>query len=830
MKSRPFTFLMAALAPLLLADSPKSTDPRVVMELIADAPDIVTPTGLGVDARGRVLVIESRTHFRPKEYEGPKRDRVLMFTPQAKGKAKRTIFYEGLLMGMDLTVSKNGWVYLAERSRILRVRDSNGDGRADKSRDVVVMDTNGTYPHNGLSGLSFDANGNLVFGLGENLGHAYTMIGRDGVKIEGAAGIGGGVFRCTAEGKKLEQIARGFWNPFGTCVDKWGRIFAVDNDPGNSPPCRLLHVVEGGDYGYRYKYGRSGIHPFLAWNGELLGTLPMVHGTGEGPCEVIHFDSPTFPAEYRGRLLVTSWGDQRVETYTLARKGTSVTAKMTPLVQGDDSFRPVGMAMGPDGNLYVSDWGSSSYNLNKMGRLWRIRPTRNFKAPALKPPPYIQPSKQKLKDLSDGKLQPGQSFEALALNHPDPFLRHAALSNIHSGRISPSLHARFVAHQKKHPGKTPLRELMQTEPGILFEYLRWAADTEDQTTRPLIEAALKNSSLNYANFRAALAAIDTLDGRNNPDRFNQKFALPILKNPDTPASLRANVLRYVPDDHQAIDHHQLVRWIQSNHPALQHEAIWKSRTHLNESTHLALRRLALNPKADIDLRLEAIAAIGNSESPDTGTLTELLAFKDPAIRDETLRSLTGAHHEADSAAKVDALGTHAARRALGQPYNEDYPAAENTAAWLQRLDALPGKPDSAAGRRIFFNRKIGTCGRCHQVSERGTRVGPDLTRIGHGSSRKRLLESILQPNKEVSPYLRPWVVTLSDGSTHTGIAMRRGGSAENYLGIDGKEFRLDKNKVVNKQELHTSLMPPGLAHTLTLPELRDLLAFLTQNR
>ena len=75
------------------------------------------------------------------------------------------------------------------------------------------------------------------------------------------------MFRCTVDGKKLEQVARGFWNPFGVCVDKWGRIFAVDNDPGNSPPCRLLHVVQNGDYGYRYKYGRTGIHPFLAWDG-----------------------------------------------------------------------------------------------------------------------------------------------------------------------------------------------------------------------------------------------------------------------------------------------------------------------------------------------------------------------------------------------------------------------------------------------------------------------------------------------------------------------------------------------------------------------------------
>ena len=39
---------------------------------------------------------------------------------------------------------------------------------------------------------------------------------------------------------------------------------------------RLLHVVEGGDYGYRFRNGRKGTHPFTSWNGELPGTLPMV--------------------------------------------------------------------------------------------------------------------------------------------------------------------------------------------------------------------------------------------------------------------------------------------------------------------------------------------------------------------------------------------------------------------------------------------------------------------------------------------------------------------------------------------------------------------------
>ncbi len=65
--------------------------------------------------------------------------------------------------------------------------------------------------------------------------------------------------------------------------DVFGRLFTVDNDPDSRPPCRLLHIVPGGDYGYRYRNGRAGLHPFTAWNGELPGTLPMIAGTGEAP-------------------------------------------------------------------------------------------------------------------------------------------------------------------------------------------------------------------------------------------------------------------------------------------------------------------------------------------------------------------------------------------------------------------------------------------------------------------------------------------------------------------------------------------------------------------
>ena len=90
MNPRFFALFIAALAATLQAAAPRSPDPRVMVELIAEAPQIVTPTGVGVGAKGRVLVIESHTHFRPKDYEGPERDRVLMFEIAANRKAKRT--------------------------------------------------------------------------------------------------------------------------------------------------------------------------------------------------------------------------------------------------------------------------------------------------------------------------------------------------------------------------------------------------------------------------------------------------------------------------------------------------------------------------------------------------------------------------------------------------------------------------------------------------------------------------------------------------------------------------------------------------------------------
>ncbi len=382
--------LLAALAGLLTwpahgageprPDTPRAADDRLCVELFAAAPDIVQPVCLDFDARGRLLVIESHTHFRPANYKGPRYDRIrVLEDTDGDGKADRfTTFYEGTTATMDVAGHPDGSVYVATRNEVLRLRDTDGDGKADEAKRIVFLDTTGNYPHNGLSGLCFDSKGDLYFGIGENLGAPYKLVGADGTTLTGG-GEGGNLFHCGADGRNLRRVATGFWNPFGTCRDIFGRLFTVDNDPDASPPCRMVNVVEGADFGFQFRYGRAGRHPFQSWDGQLPGTLPMVTGVGEAPCAVLSYESDGLPREYLGSLLVASWADHRVERYVLKPRGASFAAERKPFVQGGANFRPVGLAVAPDGSLFLSDWVLSDYTLHGKGAVWHVRPKQAHK-------------------------------------------------------------------------------------------------------------------------------------------------------------------------------------------------------------------------------------------------------------------------------------------------------------------------------------------------------------------------------------------------------------------------------------------------------------------
>jgi putative membrane-bound dehydrogenase-like protein len=354
-------------ATIFSAEIPQLADERFKLELVAEHPQIVTPTGMAVDARGRLFVIESHTHQPKPDYPGPKTDIVKIFEDKDGSGSLETIsiFGEGYRAAMNLAFEPGGDLFLAHRDGVLRLPDKNNDGKADGAEAIVTLETKEKFPHNGLGGVVFGADGWLYLGFGENLGRAYTVTGSDGSAIKGG-GEGGNIFRCRADGSKLERYATGFWNPFSLSFDSAGNLFAVDNDPDGRPPCRLLHVIKHGDYGYQFRYGRSGLHPFVAWDGEIPGTLPMVAGTGEAPSGILWLAK-------ENRFLVTSWGDNTLETYPLRRVETTFKSEKQILARGDSSFRPVALAAAADGAIYISDWADKEYPVHQKGRIWRLR-------------------------------------------------------------------------------------------------------------------------------------------------------------------------------------------------------------------------------------------------------------------------------------------------------------------------------------------------------------------------------------------------------------------------------------------------------------------------
>src|SRR6185436_3624778 len=117
---------LALLTFALAADVefPKVLDERLQLQLVAAEPDVRTPTGIAVDDKGRVLVIESHTHFRPQGYQGPPADRILLlsdFDP-ASGKARKiSTFFEGTTYTMNLQFAPDGSLYVATRMEIFRL-------------------------------------------------------------------------------------------------------------------------------------------------------------------------------------------------------------------------------------------------------------------------------------------------------------------------------------------------------------------------------------------------------------------------------------------------------------------------------------------------------------------------------------------------------------------------------------------------------------------------------------------------------------------------------------------------------------------------------------
>ncbi|MEZ5330085.1 MAG: c-type cytochrome [Verrucomicrobiales bacterium] len=139
---------------------------------------------------------------------------------------------------------------------------------------------------------------------------------------------------------------------------------------------------------------------------------------------------------------------------------------------------------------------------------------------------------------------------------------------------------------------------------------------------------------------------------------------------------------------------------------------------------------------------------------------------------------------------------------------------------------LEGGRNFENGRNLFG---AATCFACHRFNQEGGALGPDLTSVSGKFSPRDLLESIIEPSKEISDQYNSVVVTQEDGSTTTGRVVNLNGDTinlqENMLDPNALT-NIDARKVKSIEPSTVSMMPPGLLNTLTKDDVLDLMAYL----
>lgn len=260
--------------------------------------------------------------------------------------------------GLDL---HEGWLYVGEGSGVFRVRYDAERGEVSGDRQVVAAD----LPEGGnhwTRTVGIGPDGALYVSVGSSCNVCFEEDERRAAML-----------RFPRAGGSGEIYARGLRNAVGFA---WhpatGALYATDNGRDllgdGIPPCELNRIVEGGDYGWPVAYGQRVIDPDLGAGHEarVAASIPPAHAFGAHNAPLgITFLSAETPGHYRHAALVAlhgSWNRTAKDGYKVVSlhwqaDGTIVERDFLWgfLLDEDVIGRPVDVAQGADGAIYVSD-------------------------------------------------------------------------------------------------------------------------------------------------------------------------------------------------------------------------------------------------------------------------------------------------------------------------------------------------------------------------------------------------------------------------------------------------------------------------------------------
>jgi glucose/arabinose dehydrogenase len=270
----------------------------------------------------------------------------------------------------SLVFHAGAW-YVGVPSGVVCLADRDGDGTAEHRK--VLIDS---YPTGGHSTrtVEFLPDGRMVVSVGSSCNACLekdprraTVLVYDGPN-------------ATAE----RIFAKGLRNAVGLAVHPGsGELWATNNGRdwlGDDLPPEALYIVRDGlDYGWPRCHNGTISDPEFGGADACRGVaLPVIDMQAHSaPLGLAFYTGTAFPPEYRGDLFIAfhgSWNRSQPTGYKVGRLPLDGSKPRGPLQDFATGWldpsrqrvsgRPVGLAVGPDGALYISD--------DKAGLIYRI--------------------------------------------------------------------------------------------------------------------------------------------------------------------------------------------------------------------------------------------------------------------------------------------------------------------------------------------------------------------------------------------------------------------------------------------------------------------------
>jgi len=340
--------------------------PGFEIQLVASEPDIDKPINMAFDAKGRLWVTGSREYPFPVKppVKGHDTIHILEDADHDGWAEKITLFADGLNIPTGIYPYKNGAIAYSI-PYVHYFEDTNSDGKADVDHllygTFAFRDTHGMTNsfRRGFDGWLYATHG---------FSNSSTIKGADGKEFTLSSG---NVYRMKVDGSHAEQYSWGLVNPFGMAFDPMGNIYI--SDCHSQAVNNVLH---------------GGVYPHFGNPHDGLGFAPamMHHEHGSTAIAgVVYYAADQFPAEFQKNWFIGNPMTCRIDRDSPIEKGSTREAKLEPdfLSCDDPWFRPVDIALAPDGSLYIADFynriiGHYEVPLDHPGRdrqrarIWRV--------------------------------------------------------------------------------------------------------------------------------------------------------------------------------------------------------------------------------------------------------------------------------------------------------------------------------------------------------------------------------------------------------------------------------------------------------------------------